>query len=97
MEGILFANVNVLDCTGAEPYSGEVLIEGNRISAVAKGDRKVPCNRAHFTNDHGAMLLPGLTEAHTHLSFVNKPDFEKVRLIPPESRGRCYGHCYLVS
>ena len=28
MTRILFTNVNILDCTGAQPFAGEVLIEG---------------------------------------------------------------------
>ena len=35
MEKILFINVNILDCTGADPYAGAVLVEGNRIQCVA--------------------------------------------------------------
>ena len=35
MAKILFKNVNVLDCTGAPPFAGQVLVEGNRIKAVA--------------------------------------------------------------
>jgi hypothetical protein len=31
---ILFLNVNILDSTGKEPYLGDVLIEGERISEV---------------------------------------------------------------
>jgi imidazolonepropionase-like amidohydrolase len=61
-----------LDCTGAEPYSGEVLIEGNRISAVAKRDEKLPRNGPHILDGYGTTLMPGLTEAHTDLSFVNE-------------------------
>jgi hypothetical protein len=29
----LFRNVNILDCTGAPPFAGSALIEGNRIKA----------------------------------------------------------------
>ena len=35
MAKVLFKNVNVLDCTGAPPFAGQVLVEGNRIKAVA--------------------------------------------------------------
>ena len=40
MTRILFTNVNILDCTGAQPFAGEVLIEGNRIKEVAKAGKK---------------------------------------------------------
>ena len=29
MSRILFTGVRILDCTGAEPYPGEVLVDGN--------------------------------------------------------------------
>jgi len=35
MAKVLFKNVSVLDCTGAPPFAGQVLVEGNRIKAVA--------------------------------------------------------------
>jgi len=42
MAGILFARVNVLDCTGDKPYPGEVLVEDNRITAVRPGEGVLP-------------------------------------------------------
>ena len=35
----LFTDVNILDCTGAQPYAGEVLVEGNRIKQIAKAGK----------------------------------------------------------
>lgn len=37
----LFANVMVFDGSGAPRYPGEVLVRGNRIAAVAKGDERL--------------------------------------------------------
>lgn len=37
MAGTLFADVMVLDCSGEDPYPGEVMVEGNRITAVRHG------------------------------------------------------------
>ncbi|TIT59230.1 MAG: amidohydrolase family protein, partial [Mesorhizobium sp.] len=33
----LFTNVRVLDATGEYPYTGEVLVQGNRIKQITKG------------------------------------------------------------
>ena len=30
MTSVLFANVRIIDSTGAQPYPGEVLVQGNR-------------------------------------------------------------------
>jgi predicted amidohydrolase YtcJ len=37
----LFRNVSILDSTGARPYPGDVLVDGDRIAAVGtvSGDR----------------------------------------------------------
>ena len=40
MNRTLFVNVGVWDATGAATYPGEVLVEGNRISKVAKGSER---------------------------------------------------------
>ena len=37
MANMLFTNVRIIDGTGAPPYAGEVLVQGNRIARVAAG------------------------------------------------------------
>ena len=46
MARVLFTNLHVLDCSGAEPFLGEVLVEGNRITAVAAGAGTLPYDQA---------------------------------------------------
>ena len=41
MANVLFTNVRIIDATGAQPYPGEVLIQGNRIARVGRGGRSV--------------------------------------------------------
>jgi len=36
---VLFTNVRILDGTGAQPYAGDVLVEGSRIARVGRGVR----------------------------------------------------------
>ena len=38
MGQVLFTNVKVLDGSGTAPFAGEVLVEGNRIRRVARGE-----------------------------------------------------------
>jgi len=38
---ILFTNVRVLDATGEYPYTGEVLIQGNRIKQLTRGSSRL--------------------------------------------------------
>ena len=84
MKQTLFTNVKVLDCSGAEPYPGEVLVEGNRIKAVARDAASLPRNGADVIDGNGATLMPGMTEAHTHLSFDDTPTLESLGMVPPE-------------
>ncbi len=62
MAKILFKNVNVLDCTGAPPYAGQVMVEGNRIKAVAPQGSTIPVEGARVVDGGGATLMPGLVE-----------------------------------
>jgi imidazolonepropionase-like amidohydrolase len=84
MSSVLFTNVNVLDCTGADPYPGSVLVEGNRIRAVSKGSQ-LSDNGARIVDGGGtAFLMPGLIESHSHLSIDNAADLDSIGMIPPE-------------
>jgi imidazolonepropionase-like amidohydrolase len=85
MSRTLFTNVSVLDCTGADPFAGQVLVEGNRIKAVAKAKDKVAGSEtAEFVDGAGATLMPGLVEAHSHLTFLDTSDLESLGFVPPE-------------
>jgi imidazolonepropionase-like amidohydrolase len=84
MARILFKNVNVLDCTGAPPFTGQVLVEGNRIKAVAPGGSPVAAEGAEIVDGGGATLMPGLIESHSHLTFLDTSDLESLGFVPPE-------------
>lgn len=67
---ILYINARIFDGTGAVPFFGEVLVRDNRIVAVARpGDAPLPRANATVIDGAGATLMPGLTEAHAHLSW----------------------------
>jgi imidazolonepropionase-like amidohydrolase len=84
MAKTLFSNVSILDCTGADPYPGEVLVEGNRIAGIAREPGSVPRDDAEVVEGAGATLMPGLIESHSHLSIDNTDDLMKIGMIPPE-------------
>ena len=67
----LLVNVSVFDGSGSPLFPGEVLVQGNRIKAVAKGRNQLKADGAEIVDGGGATLMPGLTEAHAHLSFTN--------------------------
>jgi imidazolonepropionase-like amidohydrolase len=84
MTKILFKNVTVLDCTGALPFAGQVLIEGNRIKAVTPTGQAMAQDGALVVDGGGATLMPGLVEAHSHLTFLDTADLESLGFVPPE-------------
>jgi imidazolonepropionase-like amidohydrolase len=84
MGNILFSNVRIFDGSGELPYFGEVLIQGNRIKHVGRGSRTIPNNGHTVIDGAGATLMPGLTEAHTHLSWNNAASLDAIFRMPPE-------------
>jgi imidazolonepropionase-like amidohydrolase len=74
MAPILFTNIAIFDGTGAKPFRGEVLIRGNRIAAVAAGAGSFDRSDATVVDGKGATLMPGMVEAHAHLSWTSAVD-----------------------
>ena len=85
MNKYLFTNITVLDCSGDEPFSGEVLVEGNEIVAVAREGESLQRDGAEIIDGgDGTTLMPGLVESHAHLSIDNTDDLAALGRIPPE-------------
>ena len=84
MEAILFSDVRVLDCTGDEPFAGEVLVRGNRIEAIARDGDSLSRDGVREIKGGGATLMPGLIESHSHLSIDNSDDLAGIGMVPPE-------------
>ena len=79
MAGVLFTSVRVIDAV-AEPFLGEVLVVGERIKAVAKAPETLSRADARIVDGSGHTLMPGLVEAHAHLSFLDFRDlYDSVR------------------
>ncbi len=66
---ILFTNLRIFDGSGAPPFPGEVLIDGRHIRHVAQGSGQLPRDGATVIDGGGRTLLPGLVEAHAHLTW----------------------------
>lgn len=83
---ILFVNARIFDGTGAAPFAGEVLVKDNRIAEVARADG-VPLSRDNVmvVDGTGTTLMPGMTEAHAHLSWPSSVErFVPGMSLPPE-------------
>ena len=87
MADVLFTNVRIFDGGGDAPFTGDVLIQGNKISRVFKtgyGQRSQPVMGARVIDGAGAFLMPGMVEAHTHFSWNDQPGLDAIQRMPPE-------------
>jgi imidazolonepropionase-like amidohydrolase len=82
---VLLTNARVVACSGdptERPFDGDVLIDGDRIVEVYRGsahddldrapgaaDAVDPANAVDVVDLAGATLMPGLCDAHTHISW----------------------------
>ena len=70
MANVIFTNVRIFDGSGAQPYTGEVLVQGNRISRITRGARSMPTagvhddrrRRRHADARHGRVAYAFLLE-----------------------------------
>src|SRR3954463_13735049 len=71
---LLIDNASVWDGTGAAAFPGKVLVEDNRIAAVApQAESLAAADGAEKIDAGGKFLMPGMVEGHAHLSFVDTP------------------------
>lgn len=84
MTAIAFTNVSIFDGSGAAPYLGEVLVEGNRIKSIVRQGEPLETGDANIIDGNGAFLMPGMTEGHTHFSWNDQPSLSAIQMMPPE-------------
>ena len=72
MDRVLIVNARVVSCSGdltERPFDGDVLVEGDRIAGVFRGRAPVDPASVRTVDLAGATVLPGLCDAHTHISW----------------------------
>src|SRR3984957_19546319 len=87
--GVVFTNVRIIDGSGENPYTGEVAVQGNRIRQVTRGSSRLTPGLGAgggqtVIDGMGATLMPGLCDAHLHLSWNNAPGIDPIQMMPPE-------------
>jgi imidazolonepropionase-like amidohydrolase len=72
VERTLLTNARILACSSdpaARPFDGDVLIEGQRIARVSAGRMSVERASVRVVDLRRALVMPGLGDAHTHISW----------------------------
>lgn len=78
---VALTNAKILDGTGKEPFDGTVLIEGKYIQKIGNSVH-IP-KGSEIVDLAGAYLLPGLIDAHLHLTGFRSGDMVKESLLVP--------------
>ncbi len=82
---ILFRNASIIDASGAAPFKGTICVEGERIAAVWREGQDSSTSAADEVIDcEGLTLMPGMTEAHCHISFNDLASMYQAIEIQPE-------------
>ncbi|MBL6692280.1 MAG: amidohydrolase family protein [Pseudomonadales bacterium] len=63
---IIIEGASIIDGTGREPFQADVTIEGDRITAVGEAEGS---NEDERIDASGLTLMPGLIDAHCHMTF----------------------------
>ena len=80
----LFTKAYVWDGSAEARFQGEVLVSGNRIEAVSRKWGELSHEGARVVDATGMTLMPGLIDAHTHLSFFPATYGTQFEDTPPE-------------
>ncbi len=80
----LIVNGSIWDGSGSAAYAGDVLIDGQRIEAIARGTGRIAADGAQRLDARGMTVMPGLVEGHAHLSFCGATRNTDLGDIPPE-------------
>ena len=76
-EAVLIRNVSVLDVeNGRTVPDRDVLLRGDRIAAIGVGGQLPAVEGAREIDGRGRTLLPGLVDAHGHVSLDSGPSWE---------------------
>jgi imidazolonepropionase-like amidohydrolase len=84
MPRTLFTGVMIFEGTGKDLLPGEVLVQGNRIHAVAAPGESLPREGCEVVDAGGATLMPGMVNTHCHLTYNNGTTVAELTALPVE-------------
>jgi imidazolonepropionase-like amidohydrolase len=79
-------NVRIFDGSGSAPFAGAVIIKGDRIAEILSRDVAVAALSVdEIIDGHGDFLMPGMVEAHAHLTWGSSVEhIYHEFMLPPE-------------
>ena len=69
VNSIVLQNASIIDGSGLSPYSGHLVIKENKIDSILKEDAFSHEKEARVIDLEGKTVMPGLIDAHCHISF----------------------------
>ena len=69
VNSIVLQNASIIDGSGSMPYSGHLVIKENRIDSILQEDAFSQDTEASIIDLKGKTVMPGLIDAHCHISF----------------------------
>ena len=82
---LILSNATIIDGSGAAPFAGDITVAHGRIAAITPADAPATqTSGARRIDCAGRTVMPGMVEAHCHISFDNIESFEATILTPVE-------------
>ena len=69
VNSIVLKNASIIDGSGSSPYSGHLVIKENKIDSIHREDIFSNDAEARIIDLKGKTVMPGLIDAHCHISF----------------------------
>jgi imidazolonepropionase-like amidohydrolase len=82
----LIGNATIFTATGEDAFTGDLLVEGNRVAAVSPTGKANHDGVATVIDATGLFCMPGMTEGHAHLSFEGVTATEDLITPSPETQ-----------
>jgi imidazolonepropionase-like amidohydrolase len=80
-----FTNANIIDAIGPAPFLGDVTVDGEKIVSLRRHPENAATNPGdQFVDCTGLTIMPGLTEAHCHISFNDLTSMHEAVATQPE-------------
>ena len=69
VNSVVLKNASIIDGSGSAPYSGHLVIKENKIDSIHQEDAFSHDIEASIIDLKGNTVMPGLIDAHCHISF----------------------------